>query len=627
MLYVSEKAGDCCTLERNVAFKQTANKNKIPPNDGDSDSLEISGAVGLGHLTNCCSKTALTELSIDVRFFRLRPWALIFSTGFWLQTELSASSSHFCSNGFNLHMFLKLSCKASNRHIVVWLNTLPYSVPRARPTSAWVKPSLIRRCLNCLANASKLLTSICPSSPQLISVGCTHEPNSPAANGRQGRRLVYVSTKPNRRVSNGTTAVYCLFISTIDDGLEPAIQIVLAFVMLLIFSLCSLRYGFVSDMYDVRSETIRRLTDYLTHARVREDAHVVNSLLVQNVFYSKFSQFGFARKLDGLFTVNISSPTFEELQRKFQEVSDGGQHVPRNCTSVDDVAIIIPYRDRERHLRTLLLNLHSFLIRQQLYYKIFIIEQVKRQTFNRGKLMNVGFLEAMRLYNWTCFVFHDVDLLPENDLNSYSCLDTPRHLSVAVDKFNYRLPYASIFGGVTALTAEQFRRINGFSNEYWGWGGEDDDFYIRVNLGKYMVHRHSEQIGRYKMIKHSSESLNEANPCRYRLLREASRRWRMDGLNSIRYAILNITEHQLFTRILVDLREVVLRNGTRLSFLLWPRTCGETYEIGRRQIRASYKPPPRGSKHENVKYLCTTNDPVIMPMNLCFRCRRKRAVS
>ncbi|KRZ58893.1 putative ribosomal RNA methyltransferase NOP2 [Trichinella nativa] len=485
MLYVSEKAGDCCTLERNVAFKQTANKNKIPPNDGDSDSLEISGAVGLGHLTNCCSKTALTELSIDVRFFRLRPWALIFSTGFWLQTELSASSSHFCSNGFNLHMFLKLSCKASNRHIVVWLNTLPYSVPRARPTSAWVKPSLIRRCLNCLANASKLLTSICPSSPQLISVGCTHEPNSPAANGRQGRRPVYVSTKPNRRVSNGTT-VYCLFILTIDDGLEPAIQIVVLY-----------KVGFC----------------YVAH-----------------------------------------------------------------------------------------------------FFTVLTALRVKRQTFNRGKLMNVGFLEAMRLHNWTCFVFHDVDLLPENDLNPYSCLDTPRHLSVAVDKFNYRLPYASIFGGVTALTAEQFRRINGFSNEYWGWGGEDDDFYIRVNLGKYVVHRHPEQIGRYKMIKHSSELLNEANPCRYRLLREASRRWRMDGLNSIRYAILNITEHQLFTRILVDLRE-----------LLWPRTCGETYEIGRRQIRASCKPPPRGSKHENVKYLCTTNDPVIMPMNLCFRCRRKRA--
>ncbi|KRZ68283.1 Beta-1,4-N-acetylgalactosaminyltransferase bre-4 [Trichinella papuae] len=347
----------------------------------------------------------------------------------------------------------------------------------------------------------------------------------------------------------------------------------LAFVTLLIFSMCSLRYGFLFDMFDVRRETIRRLTNYLTQARVNgvicrpyflleEDAQVSNSLHAQNSFYSKFLQFGFTRKFDGLSEVNFSSPTFEELQHKFQEVNNGGLHVPRNCTSVDDVAIIIPYRDRDQHLRTLLLNLHSFLIRQQLYYKIFIIEQVKKQTFNRGKLMNVGFMEAMRLHNWTCLVFHDVDLLPENDLNSYSCLDTPRHLSVAVDKFNYRLPYASIFGGVTALTAQQFRRINGFSNDYWGWGGEDDDFYIRVNLGKYIIHRHSEQIGRYKMIKHNSESLNEANPCRHALLRQTSRRWRMDGLNSIKYTVLNTTEHQLFTRILVDLREVVFRNRT-----------------------------------------------------------------
>ena len=46
--------------------------------------------------------------------------------------------------------------------------------------------------------------------------------------------------------------------------------------------------------------------------------------------------------------------------------------------------------------------------------------------------------------------------------------------------FIYRLPYESIFGGVSALTVEQFKKINGFSNDYWGWGGEDDDLSTRL---------------------------------------------------------------------------------------------------------------------------------------------------
>jgi hypothetical protein len=53
-------------------------------------------------------------------------------------------------------------------------------------------------------------------------------------------------------------------------------------------------------------------------------------------------------------------------------------------------------------------------------------------------LMNVGFNEALKLRDFDCFFFHDVDLIPENDRNIYSCPDQPRHMSVAIDKFNYR---------------------------------------------------------------------------------------------------------------------------------------------------------------------------------------------
>ena len=43
----------------------------------------------------------------------------------------------------------------------------------------------------------------------------------------------------------------------------------------------------------------------------------------------------------------------------------------------------------------------------------------------------------------------------------------------------HRLPYRGIIGGVAAMRREQFYNINGYSNKYFGWGGEDDDLYGR----------------------------------------------------------------------------------------------------------------------------------------------------
>ena len=36
--------------------------------------------------------------------------------------------------------------------------------------------------------------------------------------------------------------------------------------------------------------------------------------------------------------------------------------------------------------------------------------------------------------------------------------------SIAIDKFKYRLPYKDIFGGVSAMSGQNFVKVNGFSN-------------------------------------------------------------------------------------------------------------------------------------------------------------------
>ena len=54
----------------------------------------------------------------------------------------------------------------------------------------------------------------------------------------------------------------------------------------------------------------------------------------------------------------------------------GGISSPEDCKSRQELAVIIPYRNREYHLKLLLKYLHPFLQRQKRSYQIFVVEQV-----------------------------------------------------------------------------------------------------------------------------------------------------------------------------------------------------------------------------------------------------------
>nr|XP_010947237.2 beta-1,4-galactosyltransferase 2 [Camelus bactrianus] len=221
--------------------------------------------------------------------------------------------------------------------------------------------------------------------------------------------------------------------------------------------------------------------------------------------------------LVGRLLIEFTSPMpLERVQRENPGVLLGGRYTPPDCTPAQTVAVIIPFRHREHHLRYWLHYLHPILRRQRLHYGIYVINQHGEDTFNRAKLLNVGFLEALKEdATYDCFIFSDVDLVPMDDRNLYRCGDQPRHFAVAMDKFGFRLPYAGYFGGVSGLSKAQFLRINGFPNEYWGWGGEDDDIFNRISLTGMKISRPDIRIGRYRMIKHDRDKHNEPNPQRF----------------------------------------------------------------------------------------------------------------
>lgn len=146
------------------------------------------------------------------------------------------------------------------------------------------------------------------------------------------------------------------------------------------------------------------------------------------------------------FTPDLKAERLEDVEIFFNNLlQQGGFHAPNECKAKHHVAIIIPYMNHENVMPIFLKNMHSFLIKQPIEYGIFIIEQIPDQQFNRGTLFNIGYAEAMKIKPWDCFVFHDINLIPTNFQNSYTCSkENPMHMSVAIDKLFYRYFFFSV---------------------------------------------------------------------------------------------------------------------------------------------------------------------------------------
>jgi hypothetical protein len=156
------------------------------------------------------------------------------------------------------------------------------------------------------------------------------------------------------------------------------------------------------------------------------------------------------------------------------------------------VAIIVPYRDlhpsqqRAAHLKQFVPHMHQFFAKLQRKglvsgYHVYIVDQSSDgRKFNRGKLLNIGFDMAVKSgRKHDVFVFHDVDLLPSPELGRwYAKMPTkPIHIARVWDRYSNNPKY---FGGVVSFSKSDFRRINGYPNTFWGWGGEDDELQNRL---------------------------------------------------------------------------------------------------------------------------------------------------
>ena len=63
---------------------------------------------------------------------------------------------------------------------------------------------------------------------------------------------------------------------------------------------------------------------------------------------------------------------------------------------------------------------------------------------------------------------------------TFCCLSKMKFLVILLDTFLNRLSYKELIGGIQLFSKQHYIMVNGYSNQFWGWGGEDDNLYTRI---------------------------------------------------------------------------------------------------------------------------------------------------
>ena len=152
------------------------------------------------------------------------------------------------------------------------------------------------------------------------------------------------------------------------------------------------------------------------------------------------------------------------------------------------LGICIPYRNRKEHLDELIPHLTKHLNEKGIEHTFYIGHQIDDRLFNRGAMKNIA---AHYAFEDGCdyVAWHDVDMVPDIDADYSYPNSTPIHIATKLSKYNYGLGYDQYFGGVILFTKEQAYKTNGYSNDYWDWGQEDDDLFWRCYFENYTTGR------------------------------------------------------------------------------------------------------------------------------------------
>ena len=204
-----------------------------------------------------------------------------------------------------------------------------------------------------------------------------------------------------------------------------------------------------------------------------------------------------------------------------------------------NIAIIIPHRDRINQLQKFISNIKSLekhILDNRL--DIYIIDQNNADKFNRGLLLNLGYLIAKKHYNYDRYIFHDVDSYPDEYLFKLYFKYIDYNIHYASPYLGYKYTFYTFFGGINGFKKEDFEKINGFPNTFFGWGAEDNSLFDRCAVNNIEIYRPGK--GSYTLEDHDGPTSAQTNYKRGKKMIGDLKNYKSNGVKQLLDYFINL---------------------------------------------------------------------------------------
>ena len=264
---------------------------------------------------------------------------------------------------------------------------------------------------------------------------------------------------------------------------------------------------------------------------------------------------------------------FDYVQQLLYQITPKSLDFPKYNKKIGIVTI---YRNDAKNTRLQQKRLFLYWINKLLMgicnYDIITVEQSTGDLFNIGKLKNVGFdyLTNKQKNKYDNIIFTDIDIIPDSDLLEYYFKETDSLNSLANfgTRYESRDPNTKFTGALLSATPNFFKELNGYPNNFWGWGDEDVNILLRLSeLSKPLYANETGRVIDLEEVNYKKKTVNEkidelnANKLREGNVYEKNsnyKNFKENGLSNLNYDLLyeneyKINENKVY-HIIVDLK-------------------------------------------------------------------------